>query len=73
MIVAFAFLPPFSADVHDWYVCSPDAQLYAQDLYAMLRRLDQGQYQHIWVQRCPDTPDWQAVNDRLGRAAAAFE
>ncbi|EJC61715.1 hypothetical protein QWA_11982 [Alcaligenes faecalis subsp. faecalis NCIB 8687] len=72
-IVAFAAMPPFLADVHDWYVCSSDAQAYAQDLYAMLRRLDQGQYQHIWVQRCPDTPDWQAVNDRLGRAAAAFE
>ncbi len=72
-IVAFASLAPFAADMHDWYVCAPEPQAYAQDLYAMLRRLDQGQYEHIWVQRCPDTPGWRAVNDRLGRAAAAFE
>ncbi len=72
-VVAFAALPPFAADRHDWHVCSPEPQAYAQDLYAMLRRLDQGQYEHIWVQRCPDTPEWRAVNDRLGRAAAAFE
>ena len=72
-VVAFAALPPFLADRQDWYVCAADPQAYAQDLYAMLRRLDQGQYDHIWLQRCPDTPAWQAVNDRLGRAAAAFE
>ncbi|VVE75702.1 translation factor Sua5 [Pandoraea captiosa] len=45
----------------------------ATDLYAMLRRLDRANVTHILFERLPDTPEWAAVGDRLGRAAAAFE
>ncbi len=45
----------------------------ATDLYAMLRRLDRANVTHILFERLPDTPAWDAVGDRLGRAAAAFE
>ncbi|MFJ2993879.1 L-threonylcarbamoyladenylate synthase [Pandoraea sp. NPDC087047] len=45
----------------------------ATDLYAMLRRLDRANVTHILFERLPHTPEWDAVGDRLGRAAAAFE
>lgn len=72
-VLAFPALAPFVAPNLAWYVCADEAERYAQLLYATLRRLDQGQYQKIWIQACPKTPAWLAVNDRLGRAAAAFE
>lgn len=50
---------------------TPDAL--ATDLYALLRRLDRANVTRILFERLPDTPAWAAVNDRLGRAAAAFE
>ena len=46
---------------------------YANALYALLRELDRGGYDAIWVETLADTPAWAAVNDRLRRAAAAFE
>ncbi|HZH55678.1 L-threonylcarbamoyladenylate synthase [Yanghanlia caeni] len=56
-----------------WVQCATDAGEYARHLYALLRRLDEGGYERIVLERPPVTPVWQAVNDRLGRAAAAFE
>lgn len=47
--------------------------LYASQLYSMLRDLDRQGYEAIYVQQPPQQPSWEAVNDRLGRAAAAFE
>ncbi len=55
-----------------WIMASSDPRVYARDLYAALRRLDQQGYGRILVQKAPSAPSWQAVNDRLGRAAAAF-
>lgn len=55
-----------------WESGSSDPYAYARDLYATLRRLDQRGCDRILVQKAPSTPAWQAVNDRLGRAAAAF-
>lgn len=49
-----------------------DPARYAQALYAMLRELDGQGHARILVQSPPSTPDWDAVNDRIGRAAAAF-
>lgn len=49
------------------------AAAYANVLYALLRELDRGGYHAIWVETLPDAPAWAAVNDRLCRAAAAFE
>lgn len=49
------------------------ATAYASQLYSMLRDLDRQGYEAIYVQQPPQQPSWEAVNDRLGRAAAAFE
>ena len=42
---------------------------YAHDFYRVLRELDARGYNQIYVQALPETPDWLAVRDRLGRAA----
>ncbi len=47
----------------------PDA--YAHELYAHLRALDRSACAHILVQAVPDDERWDAVRDRLTRAAAA--
>lgn len=60
------------ANVH--FVAAPeDPHVYARELYGLLRALDRADVVRIFVERLPDTPEWIAVNDRLGRAAAAFE
>lgn len=53
--------------------CAADPAQYASELYALLRELDAEGHDHIILERPPRTRAWQAVNDRLGRAAAAFE
>jgi L-threonylcarbamoyladenylate synthase len=59
-------------DVH--FVAAPeDPHLYARDLYGLLRELDRANVSRILIEKLPDTIEWIAVNDRLGRAAAAFE
>ncbi|GLU33150.1 L-threonylcarbamoyladenylate synthase [Trinickia caryophylli] len=56
------------------FVAAPeDPHVYARELYGMLRALDRADVSRILVEKLPDTPEWIAVNDRLGRAAAAFE
>jgi L-threonylcarbamoyladenylate synthase len=42
----------------------------ARELFAVLRAFDDQGVKLIWVERPPDTPDWEGVNDRLQRAAA---
>jgi L-threonylcarbamoyladenylate synthase len=42
----------------------------AQELFAVLRALDDAGVQEIWVERVPTTPDWAGVADRLQRASA---
>lgn len=55
-------------------VLAPDqAEKYASQLYAMLRELDDQNYSAIYVQKPPCNEAWAAVNDRLNRAAAAFD
>jgi L-threonylcarbamoyladenylate synthase len=56
----------------DWVVVRADPAHYARRLYALLRELDAAGYDRILLQRPPDEPAWQGVNDRIGRAAAAF-
>lgn len=56
------------------FVAAPeDPHLYARDLYGLLRALDRANVSRILIEKLPDTIEWIAVNDRLGRAAAAFE
>ncbi|KND58879.1 YrdC/Sua5 family protein, required for threonylcarbamoyladenosine (t(6)A) formation in tRNA [Candidatus Paraburkholderia schumanniana] len=61
-----------TASVH--FVAAPeDPQSYARDLYGLLRALDRANVERILIEKLPETAEWIAVNDRLGRAAAAFE
>ena len=57
----------------DWHAAPGEPAAYARELYALLRRLDAGGYDCIVLERPPSLPAWRAVNDRVGRAAAAFE
>ena len=62
------------ADPHDarliWRAAASDAPGYAHELYASLRELDASGADFILVEALPATPAWQAIADRLGRAAA---
>ena len=62
--------PPRNALVTSWIAASTDPARYAHDLYANLRRLDASGAKRILVEAQPETAQWEAVNDRLGRAAA---
>ena len=42
----------------------------AQQLFAVLREFDQQGVELIWIETPPDDPEWDAVRDRLQRAAA---
>ena len=56
------------------FVAAPeDPQAYARELYGLLRALDRADVTRILIEKLPETPEWIAVNDRLGRAAAAFD
>jgi len=52
-----------------WMVGPQDAAEFAHYLYAGLRQLDQCGCTVIIVEAPPETPDWAAVRDRVGRAA----
>ena len=53
-----------------WISAPHDAPAYAHDFYAHLRELDAAGCDAILVEKLPQQPEWAAVNDRLGRAAA---
>ncbi len=68
-VLAMRDAPP-EAQVTLWIVASRDPTRYAHDLYASLRRLDASGAKRILVEVPPFRPEWEAVNDRLARAAA---
>jgi L-threonylcarbamoyladenylate synthase len=75
VLVSHASLPALPAGVAtqiEVRAVPNDPARYAQALYATLRELDRGGYDRMLVQAPPRTPEWDAVNDRIGRAAAAF-
>lgn len=49
-----------------------EAAAYAHRLYATLRRLDGARFNFILAEAPPVDVDWQAVNDRLRRAATVY-
>lgn len=61
---------PRNALATSWIVANLDPHRYGHDLYANLRRLDASGAKRILVEAPPVTAEWEAVNDRLGRAAA---
>jgi L-threonylcarbamoyladenylate synthase len=62
---------PLHAKVTSWITGPFDAARYGHDLYANLRTLDASGAKRIVVEAPPRTVAWEAVNDRLMRAAAA--
>jgi L-threonylcarbamoyladenylate synthase len=61
---------PKDARVRKWIHAPAGATGYGHDLYANLRRLDAAGAGTILVEAPPASFEWEAVNDRLGRAAA---
>jgi L-threonylcarbamoyladenylate synthase len=53
----------------EWCSLSTDPVIYARQLYARLRELDAHGLELILLEVPPDTPLWEAVRDRLRRAA----
>lgn len=47
-----------------------DAEAYAQALYRTLAEMDRWGHKEIWIERPPATPGWEAIHDRLRRAAS---
>lgn len=56
----------------DWISMPETHAAFGQALYATLRSLDQAGYVRMIWEKIPDEADWLGVQDRLGRAAAAF-
>ncbi len=57
----------------DQVVVMPDSPTaYARELYATLHRLDEGGITLILAERPPDEPAWDAIRDRLTRAATTL-
>ena len=61
---------PYSARVTTWIDAGSDPVRYGHDLYANLRKLDASGAKRILVEAPARTMAWEAVNDRLERAAA---
>jgi L-threonylcarbamoyladenylate synthase len=54
----------------DYWIRMPkDPKVYAQKLYAALRELDETASGTILIETPPSTPEWDAIRDRLTRAA----
>jgi L-threonylcarbamoyladenylate synthase len=62
--------PQAGTRVTSWITAPSDPRRYGHDLYANLRTLDASGAKRIVVEAPPRLPAWEAVNDRLLRAAA---
>lgn len=62
--------PEGLANIRFFYQTPGDHAGYAHILYEALHELDHAHAVRILVEMPPKDPDWAAVNDRLGRAAA---
>lgn len=68
-VAVLAFSGP-DARVDSWIRMPREPQGYARRLYDALRELDGAGCETILVEEPPDTPEWNAIRDRLLRAAA---
>ncbi|MBX3142401.1 MAG: threonylcarbamoyl-AMP synthase [Trueperaceae bacterium] len=56
-----------------WISLPRDPNAYAHGLYAALRELDESGASEILVSEAPEGPAWEAIRDRLSRAASGLE
>jgi L-threonylcarbamoyladenylate synthase len=68
-VLAFGDPPPGWRSAGLWLRASGDPEGYARELYSNLRRLDESAGALILVERPPEAPAWDAIRDRLERAA----
>ncbi len=68
-VMSFRNKPTNLRDKIIWVKMSGDAVLYAHELYAVLRELDSKNLEIIYIELPPDEIIWQAIRDRLQRAA----
>ncbi len=61
--------PAFEREGIQWIVMAEQPQRYAQDLYQTLRALDKQGFKKIVVETPPHDPGWEAIHDRLRKAA----
>lgn len=69
-VLARTASPGLSGMAKQWQQAPVDPARYAHDLYANLRQLDESGADVILVESIPDDAAWEAVADRLRRAAA---
>ena len=65
--------PPGGSRPLMWLVAVGEAAGYGHDLYANLRKLDASGAARILVEAPPASDEWEAVNDRLTRAASGAD
>jgi L-threonylcarbamoyladenylate synthase len=71
-VLAMHEKPP-GVTVAAWIAAPADPMRYGHELYANLRALDRKRAAQILVEAPPALPGWEAVNDRLKRAAAGSD
>jgi L-threonylcarbamoyladenylate synthase len=67
-IISYANIPSAGA-FGSVSVIPHDAEAFARAIYAELHRCDEAGAEWIIVEALPDTNEWQAITDRLKRAA----
>ena len=71
-VAVLAMRPPGKASEHmTWINAGMRPDIYARNLYANLRTLDRAGCARILVQEVPREEPWDAIRDRLVRAAAS--
>ncbi|MDZ4730280.1 MAG: L-threonylcarbamoyladenylate synthase [Xanthomonadales bacterium] len=68
-VIALEDQPVDAMAAAQWRNLSADPDAYAHELYAQLRELDALKLDLILLEIPPDTAEWEAVRDRLQRAA----
>lgn len=68
-VIALRDQPVEAMAANQWRNLSADPGIYAHELYAQLRELDALNLDLILLEIPPDTAEWEAVRDRLQRAA----
>jgi L-threonylcarbamoyladenylate synthase len=71
VVVLARSVEPVACGALCWRRAGDSAQTYAHALYANLRELDALRSDIMLIEAVPDTPEWLAVRDRLGRAVSA--